>query len=370
MKIKMLFRFGVVAILPLALTAATSAADEAPAPVYTGDAEISADALRAAIDPLFDNDGDDPVGETRAVIVLHDGRIVAERYAPGFAADSKLLSWSVAKTVTSLLVGIMVSDGRLALDDPVPVSAWRQNGDPRGGITLREMLNMASGISHKEQDGPLEDTDALRMLVGDGASDMAHYAESKPLARKPGKAFQYNSATSLILCDMMTRLLTDSDNPRERRDAMVHFIEQRLAGPLQLRSLVPEFDAHGTMIGGAMMHMTARDYARLGEFLRKHGRVGGQQVLPERWIDFMRTSSPDNPGYGGHIWLNRPGSEKTLFPGRATASLFAAAGFRGQYVIVSPSQGLTLVRLGVTNDKQMPALRNALARVVERMPST
>jgi CubicO group peptidase (beta-lactamase class C family) len=368
MKRKMLFGLALSCMLPLALTGAAPAADQALPVRYSGDSEVSAARLQDLVEPLFEDGAAAPTGQTRAVLVLHDGKVIAERYAPGFGPDSRMLSWSIAKTVTAVLVGIMVSDGRLALDDPVPVPAWRQRGDPRGEITLRQMLNMASGIAHKEKEGPLEQTDALRMLVGDGAADMARYAQSRPLAREPGSSFHYDSATTLVLCDMMTRLLTDSDQPRDRRDAMMRFVEQRLIDQVGLHSLVPEFDARGTMIGGALMHMTARDYARLGELLRNHGRVGGRQIIPDRWVRFMTSSSPHNEGYGAHIWLNRPGGEPALFPGRARPSVFGASGLQGQYVIVSPRQRLTVVRLGVTSDAKMPALRDALARIVEGMP--
>jgi CubicO group peptidase (beta-lactamase class C family) len=368
MKVKPLLRIGAACLLPMALGSVAPAENAQIPAVYAGDAEVSAATLRAVIDPLFDPDAKDDVGETRAVIVMHDGRIVAERYAPGFTPDSRFLSWSIAKTVTAVLIGIMVSDGRLSLDEPVPVPAWQHGADPRGAITLRQMLTMTSGIAHRESGEPLEQTDTLRMLVGDGAGDMAGYAESKPLARAPGTTFLYDSATPLILSDMMTRMLTDDDRPQQRRDAMMHFIQERLMAPVGLTSLVPEYDARGTMIGGAIMHMTARDYARLGELLRRGGLARGRQVVSQRWVQFMNHPSPVHEGYGGHVWLNRPGSEKVMFVGDAPKSLFAANGLRGQYVIVSPAQGLTIVRLGVTGDKQQEALREGLARIIRKFP--
>jgi CubicO group peptidase (beta-lactamase class C family) len=117
-----------------------------------------------------------------------------------------------------------------------------------------------------------------------------------------------------------------------------------------------------------MMQMTARDYARLGEFLRRRGVAGGRQLVSESWVRFMATPSPTNAAYGGHVWINRPGAQTPLFPGEASARIFAAAGFLGQYVIVSPTQRLVIVRLGVTPDAQMPALRSALAQLVQRFP--
>ncbi|HEX7822923.1 MAG TPA: serine hydrolase domain-containing protein [Sphingobium sp.] len=368
MKLKPLLHIGLAVLLPLTASCSRSVHDPAVTALYTGDSDVGAETLRNAVEPLFDTDGTDDAGETRAIVILHDGKVVAERYAPGFTADSRFLSWSVAKTVTAVMVGIFVSDGRLSLDDPVPVPAWRQGADPRGAITLRQMLTMTSGITHNEKDEPLERTDTLRMLVGDGAADMARYAESKPLARAPGTAYLYDSATTLILSDMMTRMLTDEDSPQARRDAMIRFMQQRLMEPVGLKSLIPEFDARGTMIGGAIMHMTARDYGRLGELLRRGGLARGRQVISQRWVQFMTHPSPVNQGYGGHLWLNRPGSEKVMFVDDAPHSLFAANGLRGQYVIVSPQQGLTIVRLGVTSDDQLPALREGLARIIRKFP--
>lgn len=367
MRIKTLLRGAAIALLPLSLAGAASS-DAPPVAVYQASAAVDAGALRAAVEPLFDTEAEESLGETRALLVLRDGRLIAERYAPGFGPETRQLSWSVAKTVTAMLVGIMVADGRLALDEPVPVPAWREPGDPRGRITLRQMLEMRSGIAHVEKEEPLEDTDTLAMLVGRGAQDMAAYAEAKPLAAEPGTKFTYSSATTLILCDMMARLLTDSADPAMRRGAMTTFLDQRLARPVGLTSLVPEFDRAGTMVCGAMMHMTAPDYARLGELLRTRGEANGRRILNGGWVDYMTSPSAKRPGYGAHLWLNREGAENVLFVGEASPRLYAAQGFRGQYVIVSPSQRLTIVRLGVTTEAEMPALRSALLRVIRLFP--
>jgi CubicO group peptidase (beta-lactamase class C family) len=325
--------------------------------------------LRAAIDPLFEDAG---IGQTRALLIMKDGEIIAERYAEGFGPDSKLISWSMAKSITAALVGLMVSDGRLVLDAPAPVPAWSQPGDPRGAITLKQLLHMASGLEHVETGDPVHDSDTVRMLFMDGAGDMAAYAEAKPLAARPGSAFQYSTATSMILSDIMTRALTPSDDPEVRQQAMMQFMRGRLIEPLGLTSLTPEFDAHGTLLGGSFMHATARDYARFGEFLRRNGEAQGRQILSARWVRFMRTSSPLDAGYGGHLWLNKPrpeGAREALFPGRGPASLFACLGHQGQYILVSPEQGLTIVRLGVSTEEEQPALRRALAELVELFPA-
>lgn len=364
-------RLGLTAGIVALVAAGSLAGRAAPTaePVYTvaSDVVTGESALRAAIDPLFD---DADMGETRALIVMRDGQVVAERYAPGFGPDTKLLAWSMAKTVTGVLAGLMVADGRLALDAPVPVPAWSQPGDPRGRITLRQLLTMSSGIDHVEDGDPVTAGDTVRMLFQGGAQDMAAYAEAKPLAHAPGESFAYSTGSTMILSDLMTRMLTNSDDPGVRRRAMQMFIDGRLKAPGKLPSLTPEYDAHGTMIGGSFLHMTARDYGRFGELLRRRGRTpAGHQILPEKWIDLMTTPSRRNPAYGLHIWLNRASDESVLMPGQAPESLFGCVGHNGQYILISPSQRLTVVRIGMSPRKeQRRAVRAGLARLMGLFP--
>lgn len=319
-------------------------------------------AIKAKADALFESADD--VGQTRALYVLRDGEPIYERYAPGFGPDSKLISWSMAKSITAVLTGFLVADGQLSLDGPAPVEAWQRSGDPRGAIALRDLLHMSSGLEHVENGDPVWEGDTVAMLFGGGAGDMAGFAEAKPAAAQPGEIFNYSSATSVILADIIADTLTPSPSPDARRDAMRAFIDGRLIEPLGMASLTPEYDAKGTMIGGSIMHATARDYAKFGEFLRNHGVVNGQRLLPETWMRFMLTPSPNDAGYGAHIWLNRKrpaGAQPALWPDRGPNDLFACIGHQGQYIIVSPSQRVTIVRLGVTTDDQFPALRRHLA---------
>lgn len=341
-------------------------------PAATGDVPqslpASAPAIKARADALFADEAD--VGQTRALLVLRDGEPIYERYASGFGPDSKLISWSMAKSITAVLTGFLVADGQLSLDGPAPVAAWQRAGDPRGAITLRDLLHMSSGLEHVETGDPVWKGDTVDMLFGPGAADMAGFAEAKPAAAQPGEAFNYSSATSVILSDIIADTLTPSQNAEARREAMREFIHGRLTEPLGMTSLTPEFDAKGTMIGGSIMHATARDYARFGEFLRNHGVVGGQRLLPETWMRFMLTPSATDGGYGGHIWLNRrrpAGAPAALWPDRGPNDLFACIGHQGQYIIVSPSQRVTVVRLGVTADDQFPALRRHLADLTEAL---
>jgi CubicO group peptidase (beta-lactamase class C family) len=324
-------------------------------------------ANKDAADLLFD---DETVGETRALLVMKNGKIVYERYGEGFGEHSRLYSWSMGKTITAVLIGFLVSDGRLSLDGPAPVDAWQRSGDPRGAISLRHLLHMASGLDHHESLDDIWKADTPAMLFGEGAGDMAGFAEAKPAIAAAGEVFNYSSATTVILSDIVADTLTPSKTPSVRRDAVLEFMRGRLIEPLGMTSLTPEFDARGTMIGGSFMHATARDYARFGEFLRLHGVANGHRLLPESWMDFMLSPSPADHGYGGHIWLNRQrpaGSPAALWPQRGPNDMFAAIGHQGQYIIMSPSQRLTIVRLGISDDEEFPALRRRLANLTESL---
>ncbi len=340
---------------------------------YADDAAVSEVVLKQSVAPFFD---DTMMAETRALVIMHGGILVAERYAPGYNADSKLISWSMAKSVTATLVGMMIADGRLALDEPAPIAAWQVRGDERRKITIRHLLYMASGLDHTEgldeaAGIPIYDGDTPRMLFMDGRDDVAHYAETRILEAQPGTKFEYSSATSHILVDIMTRALTDSKDPLVRRNAMLEYAKGRLFDPLGMSSMTPEFDKAGTMLGGSMMHATARDWAKLGEFLRNNGSVRGAQLLPVSWVKFMRTSSPQDAAYGGHIWLNkkRPeGRDQVLFPGKGPSDVFSMIGHLGQFVLVSPQNKLVIVRLGKTVDAELDPVSNQLAKVVSVFP--
>lgn len=328
-------------------------------------------ALDAAIAPLFE---DAALAETRALLIMHRGQIIAERYGPGYDAKTKFISWSMAKSFTAALIGMLVADGRLVLDDPAPVPAWQRPGDPRGGITLRHLLHMSAGLDHEES-GSTEgrsvyDADTNRMLFLDGAQDMAAYAEARPLEAKPGEQFEYSTATSMILADIVTRTLTDSNDAKVRRDTAWQFIKGRLLEPLDMNDTVFEFDAHGTFLGGSIIQATARDYAKFGELLRNKGARKGAQHLTVGWVDFMRTPSANDPAYAGHIWLNRArpeGRGDVLFPG-APDSVFDARGHLGQFIIISPEQQLTVVRLGKTQDDVLGPVNAQLGRLIALFP--
>ncbi|HVI99355.1 MAG TPA: serine hydrolase [Sphingomonas sp.] len=330
---------------------------------------------QSVIAPLFAADPG-----TRAVLLIEDGRVIAKRYAPGFSDGNRFISWSMAKTITAMLVGELVADGRLALDAPAPVPEWRRPGDPRGAITLRMLLQMRSGLEHTEVGDPIERSDTNQVLFVGGTQDMAARAIAKPLEAAPGTRFEYSSLTTIILSEIITRTLTDSRDPRVRARAYRDFAETRLFRPAGVTSAFLEFDGAGTQIGGSLIYMTLDDWGRTGRLLLDGKGTDGSQIVAPDWLAFMKTPSPGNPEYGGQTWLNRPGGRDpdgpTLFPGAAPENIASMVGHLGQYVLAGSGadphdQGAThqviLVRLGKTQDDARAGTRQALGRVIGRL---
>jgi len=372
-----------IAALALAPALLISACNNAPS---NERAPLNADALSAVtdnagapreqlareVDDLFVKDG---LGETRAVLVLFNGEVAAERYAQGYDPKTRFISWSMAKTVTAVLIGMLVADGLLSVDEPAPVPMWQRPGDPRAEITLKQLLQMRSGLRHTEAGDPPYESSEVRMLFLDGRDDMARWAKEQPLEAEPGEKFEYSSNTTVILADIAARALLGDleDTPENRRNAVDAFLEERLFGPLDMTSMVAEYDASGTLIGGSLMHATARDYAKFGEFLRNGGRSpDGEQLVPSRWIAQMIEPSPASEHYGFQTWINRPEPRleypHPLFPDRAPASLFAMIGHMGQYVLISPEQKVTLVRLGHSTSAERPPMLQEAADAIALYP--
>lgn len=306
--------------------------------------------------PLFAAD----TGETRAVLMIRDGKVVAKHYAAGYSDNTRFISWSMAKTMTAALVGELVADGKLSLDAPAPVAEWQGTNDPRRAITLRHLLHMTSGLRNIEVGQPVEASDTNQTLFVSGTQAMAARAIAAPLEAKPGTKFNYSSLTTLLLSEIVTRTLTTSTDPRIRATAYRAFIEERLFKPAGITNAVLDFDGAGTQVGGSLIYMTLDDYGRWGQLMLRGQGIGGSQVIAPDWLTFMTTPSPTNAEYGGQTWLNRAGGADgtpALFPAKAPATLFAAQGHLGQRIIVSPSQDLVLVRLGKTQDGDPKAVR-------------
>jgi CubicO group peptidase (beta-lactamase class C family) len=312
-------------------------------------------------------------GEARAVLMIHKGKVVFKHLASGYSDRTRFISWSMAKSVTAVLIGELVADGKLTLDAPVPFSEWQTAGDPRSAITLRQMLHMSSGLDHSEgldpKDGPngARISDTVATLFVYGTAGMAATGLAKGLEAKPGSKFEYSSITSLLLAELITRQLTTSNDPRVRAQAYRSFAEERLFKPAGIKDAVMDFDGSGTQIGGSIIYMPLDDWGRFGQLMLEGKDSAGNQVIRPDWMTFLRTPSKNDGNYGGHFWLNRPGPKginTSLFPDKGPDTIFAAIGHLGQWVIISPDQDLVLVRLGKTNDGDLAPVRAALGNVV------
>jgi len=278
---------------------------------------------------------------TQAVVVIHEGQLVAEKYAPGVTADTPLPGWSMAQSVTNLLIGLLMNDGKLRLTQTAPVPAWYKDlGDPRGEITIDQLLRMSSGLEFEEENAL--NSDVTRMLFLE--ADAAGFAASKPLAAEPGSLWAYSSGTSNILAGIIR--ITIGGYLQDYFD----FIKKRLFQPLGIRTVSLETDNNGTFVGSSFIYASARDWARLGQFCLQDGTWQGKRLLPEGWLDYSTTPTPNNPlnNYGAHFWLNADPENKQLqrtWPD-LPADAYSMDGFQGQRVIIIPSEQLVVVRLG------------------------
>jgi CubicO group peptidase (beta-lactamase class C family) len=275
------------------------------------------------------------LGATHALLVVQNGRLVFDHYGDDFSADQTHASWSMAKSITHALVGILVGDGLIDIHAPADVPEWREPGDPRRAITLDQLLRMSSGLEFNEDYLPGSGSDVLEMLYGSGKADVAHYAAAKPLEHAPGSWFSYSSGTTNIVSRCAARALGASGGDFER------FMRERLFEPLGIASPVPKFDDAGTFIGSSYCFCSAEDFARFGLLYLRGGVWDGRRILPEGWADYARTPTPQQPGaeapYGAHWWLDWGG------PGS-----FSANGFGSQIILVMPDLDTIIVRLGDT----------------------
>jgi CubicO group peptidase (beta-lactamase class C family) len=321
-------------------------------------------ALETAAAKLFLPVGRGGVPDTRALLAVSGGRIVFERYANGFGPASRFRSWSMAKSVTQCLVGLLVAEGRLALDAPASVPAWHaQPGDPRAALTLRHLLQMSSGLDNADG-GDEPDSFVAKLLFGARAKDSDAIATRVDLAHEPGSHWAYSTATSQILSGIVARTVGGG------REGVRGYVERSLTSNLGITSLVLEFDASETPLGGAYVWANAHDWARLGLLYLRDGRWEGRRVLPEGWVDFTRTPAPaaNNGSYGAHFWISRdPGPEqwRTL---AADIDAFEMNGNAGQFVVIVPDRDLVVVRLGEMHVATWPELNAQLAELIRAFP--
>ncbi|MDE0801879.1 MAG: serine hydrolase [Acidimicrobiales bacterium] len=323
----------------------------------TGDVPAGV-ALEPLLDEIMDPDGS--LTRTRAVVVIRNGALIAERYGDRtdvwgqvtgdpVDASTPLISWSMAKSMLHAVVGMLVDEGRLRLDAPAAVDEWAD--DERSAITLNQLLEMRDGLSFVEDyDAGAGGSHVVDMLFGAGATDTGAFTAARPLAHAPGSTFNYSSGTTNII----SRIVRDALGGE---DAYRSFLDERLFGPVGMTTADPRFDDAGTWIASSYVWATARDMARFGYLYLRDGVWEGTRMLPEGWVDHARDARSTDPVdgrlYGGHWWVT--GDD---------FGTFWASGYEGQSISVCPALDLVVVRLGKSTKEQYPALFDWRRRIV------
>ena len=242
--------------------------------------------LAAVVAEAFGPAASPDLGETHALVVVQGGRLVLERYAEGFGPQMTYKSWSMAKSITQALVGILVGDGKVDIQAPADVPEWAAAGDARRAITLDQLLRMVGGLSFVEDYRPGQGSDVIEMLFGRGQHDVAHFAADMPLDHAPGTYWSYASGTTNIISRCAARAANAFGPDFET------FMRERLFAPIGMRSPKPKFDDAGVFIGSSFCFCSARDFARFGLLYLRDGVWDGRRLLPEGWVDYARTPTP------------------------------------------------------------------------------
>ncbi len=302
------------------------------------DSHFDAAALDAALDLAFTDDG----RNTLAALVLHDGRLVAERYAEGVTPETPLHGWSMTKSFAATLAGVLVQRGLLDVHAEGLVPDLAANG--REAITVDHLLRMTAGLDGFETGDGFDPNSQMLFTQ----SDMAHYAANRTVIHAPGDHWNYQSGNTILAGSAFGVFLGDAVPERQAT------LREWLFDPLGMHHSVVEVDEAGTLQMSSYMYASARDWARLGQLYLDGGRAGGVQIIPPDWIDYVTAPTPPSAGrYGAGFWLNNPGLPQDAF---------MMDGFQSQRVVIIPSEGLVTVRLGATNgvNEDTPGFVNAV----------
>lgn len=335
-----------------------------PQPVETAEP-----AIRAALDLAFSETRGAPQRATKAIVVVQDGRVIAERYATGYGVETPVIGWSMTKSVTNALLGVLVRQGKLDMNAPAPVAAWSDPKDPRRAITPDNLLRMNSGLD-VGQSLTASASDAFdpsaQMVFNE--RDMAGFAERMPLKFAPGSAWNYTNGNTL----MLSRIIRDKTGGDAR--SVLGFAHRELFDKLGMKKVTLEFDSTGTPIGSSHMLATPRDWAKFGLLYLNDGMIGSERLLPEGWVDYSARLTPHSEeyGYAAGFWTNRGDSGGALYRVRAgiPADAFMARGAYGQYVVVVPSRRLVVARFGMALDRRndLDTVAHLIAEVIRTLP--
>ena len=292
--------------------------------------------LQAALDAAFTEPADRR-RQTKAVVILHRGQVIAERYAPGYGVDTPILGFSMTKSVVNALVGILVRDGKLSPTEPAPFASWHTGDDPRRTVTVEHLMRMNSGLALDETGSGFDPSNHMFYLHG----DMAAYAQAARLVAEPGQRWFYSSASTHLLARMVR------DAAGGTAQAVQGYVERELFQPLGMRSATLEMDTTGTPVGGHYMLASARDWAKFGQLYLQDGMAGNRRLLPQGWVAFSTTATPGT-NYGAGWWTAgcTPSAGAVCVDTGLPRGAYTALGNLGQRVAVIPSHELVIVRLG------------------------
>jgi CubicO group peptidase (beta-lactamase class C family) len=296
--------------------------------------------LKAALDHAFEEPASPPFRRTRAVVVVQDGKVIAERYAAGIGVDTQLRGFSMTKSVVNALIGILTQQGLVTPSLPAPIAEWRGAADPRREIEVEHLMRMTSGLALDEGNSGFDPSSQMVYLH----ADMAGFAVKAPLIAPPGTRWAYSSPSTQILA----RIVRDAAGGPEQS---LRLAWRELFNPLGMRNVTLEFDATGTLQGSSFMLASARDWARFGLLYLQDGVVDGRRLLHEDWVDLSAAATLDTD-YGAGFWTNRSDHERAK--GRVAMGIprdaFFAFGDMGQRIVILQSQRMVIVRLGDSVD--------------------
>ncbi|PXY45050.1 serine hydrolase domain-containing protein [Flavobacterium hydrophilum] len=288
--------------------------------------------LKKAIDNAFDKSGG-KLKRTRAIVVLYKNRLIAEKYDTGFTKDSRILGWSMTKSITSSAFGVLAKQGKIDIFKPAPVAEWQN--DERKNITINDLLHMNSGLEWEENYNTI--CDATKMLFQ--AEDMGKVQLDKPAQFKPNTHWNYSSGTTNLLSLILKRQF-------KTQQEYLDFWYSAVIDKIGMNSMITEQDMSGTFVGSSYAWATARDWSKFGLLYLNKGNWNGEQILDESWVKYTATPTNTSEGkYGAQFWLNAGGK----FPD-APRDMFYCNGYQGQMVAIIPSKDMVIVRMGLKED--------------------
>lgn len=313
-------------------------------------ANIDYKKLNDVVNNAFDKKGEKNK-RTRSVVVLYKGKILAEKYSDGFNKDSKILGWSMTKSITATYFGILQYQGKIDIMKPAPIAEWKN--DTRKNITINDLLHMNSGLEWEEKYDKI--SDATKMLFIE--EDMTKSQLNKPLVGKPNDSWNYSSGTTNLLSGILRQQF-------KSQQEYLDFWYSSLIDKIGMNSMLIETDMAGNFVGSSYGWATTRDWAKFGQLYLNKGNWNGERIFDESWAKYVTTPTNSSNGrYGGQFWLNAGG----FFP-NAPKDMYYASGFQGQMVAIFPSHDLVIVRMGLKEnpDFNFDAFLSGIVSVIKK----